>query len=110
MRVGRKTLIALLCVLVVLAAGRVGYAYHRFNSVARTFDLVKEGDSNELVLSTLGKPNYHSGDCRKDLQIAGDCASELIYSYPLAPWVPEYYVVDFSPQGKVIAHGHSISP
>lgn len=93
-----------------LLIAKVSYGYHRLRQVALAFDSVQVADSRESVIEKLGKPNYHSGACLQDLSFSRGCAQELVYSDPLAPLLPEYYVVDLSAQGRVINADHLISP
>jgi hypothetical protein len=109
MKVRRGIRIAMLGLL-VLAGARLRYAFYRFYVVESKFDSVHVGQTKQDVLQRLGRPTDHSGDCLVDLRIAKDCASELVYSYPFAPLVPEYYVVDFSGDGRVAGVEHLISP
>jgi hypothetical protein len=94
-------------VLVVLKAAN---SFRRFSYVERDFDSVQVGQSRAIVVAKLGKPNYHDGQCLTDLGARSDCATELVYSHPFAPWLPEYYVVELSPDGHVISAEHLISP
>jgi len=55
-------------------------------------------------------PNYHAGACGEIGSAQKDCALEYVYSHPFAPYAPEYYVVSFSPDDRVIDSKHLISP
>jgi len=89
---------------------RGALSFRHFHVVERDFDEIQVGQTSESVIQLLGRPNYHSGACLQDLDSSTDCASELVYSYPFAPLVPEYYVVDFASDNRVIAANHLISP
>ncbi len=39
-----------------------------------------------------------------------NCAVEYVYSHPFAPLVPEYYIVSFSPEDRVIEADEWDSP
>jgi hypothetical protein len=38
------------------------------------------------------------------------CVEEFVYAHPYAPLVPEYWVVDFNSNHRVIDSQHLISP
>lgn len=109
MRIRRAIGLGSLCVL-GLIVGKVWYGNYRFNYVGQHFESVQVGDSREAVVAKLGKPNYHDGSCLEDLSLSKDCASELVYSQPLAPLIPQYYVVDLSEKGQVLAASALDSP
>lgn len=109
MRLKRLPLITFGSLLVLLGA-RTAYTFHRWHGVLRDFEKIQSGQTTATVQSMLGAPNYHSGRCLQDLRISDKCSSELVYSHPFAPFAPEYVVVDFDANGKVIAAGHLISP
>lgn len=44
------------------------------------------------------------------MQPVGNCATEYVYSHPLAPFLPDYYVFSFSADGRVIQAIHLVSP
>jgi hypothetical protein len=106
----RKKVATAAVILVLLLTLKVSYSFLRFHHVRRTFDQIGIGFSRERVLDKLGQPNYHSGACLDDMKLSALCDRELVYSYPFAPWVPEYYVVDFSSDGRVLDREHVISP
>jgi hypothetical protein len=109
-RVKVKRIIAVLAgIAALLLTARTLHSFSRFHSVVERFDSVHEGQSWDNVITLLGKPNYHEGSCLQDLSGSG-CVKELVYSYPFAPLVPEYYVVDFSANDRVISADHLISP
>lgn len=95
---------------VFLLLARFAYSEWRFHAVGRNFDRIHDGQTRREVIAILGKPNYHAGACLYDLHISDHCSSELVYSPPFAPWIPHYYVVDFSGDGNVIAAGELTSP
>jgi hypothetical protein len=96
-----------LSLLACLFVAKIVYGNYRMRYVRRHFDSVQIGDTKEVVIAKLGKPNYHSGAWLKDLSNCPGCVEELVYSDPL---LPEYYVVDLSSKGRVIRAEHLISP
>ncbi|HTW81473.1 MAG TPA: hypothetical protein VME23_18150 [Terracidiphilus sp.] len=108
MKVKRVTLVLALIAVLLLTA-RTMHSFSRFHAVAERFDSVHEGQSWDSVIALLGRPNYHEGSCLQDLSGSG-CVRELVYSYPFAPLIPEYYVVDFSANDRVIWTAHLNSP
>jgi len=109
MKIGRFLWIAI-GILAGFFVARYAYGTYRFDYVARHFDSVHAGDSAAAVIGKLGRPNYHSGACLQDLRLSQSCSSEFVYGHPLAPMMAEYYVIDFSPQGGVIALNRLTSP
>lgn len=105
----KRTILVLAGITAVLLTVRTLHSFSRFHAVAEHFDSVQEGQSWNDVITLLGKPNYHEGPCLQDLSGSG-CVRELVYSYPFAPLIPEYYVVDFSADSRVISADHLTSP
>ena len=97
----RVALILSLCVLLVLSV-KTAIAFGRYAKAERSFTSVKIGDSRTAVNGTMGKPNYHEGKCGVIHFPDKNCAVEYVYSHPFAPLVPEYYIVSFSPEDRVI--------
>jgi hypothetical protein len=91
-----------LCALALGLGARLEFSFIHFHHVEREFPSVQLGQSSDSVISMLGKPNYHSGECLQDLTNSATCNRQLVYSYPFAPLIPEYYVVSFSSDDKVI--------
>lgn len=106
----RRKIAAVGMVLVLLLSLRAGYSFLRFYYVQRNFDRIGVGFTRESVLGILGRPNYHAGACLHDLKLSTLCEREFVYSIPVTPWIPEYYVVDLSRDGRVIKREHLISP
>ena len=89
---------------------REGLSYYQFNEVTHHFDSVQRGSLRTAVEQELGKPNYHLGKCGKIVDAPKECTTEYVYASPLAPWVPEYYIVWFSPNDEVIGTFYTTSP
>ena len=96
-------------VLLALAV-RTIYAFARFSKVEQHFASVHYGDTLASVVRGMGKPNYHLGRCGVIHVPDKRCAVEYVYSHPLAPLVPEYYIVSFSSDGSVIEADRWDSP
>jgi hypothetical protein len=109
MRIKRIAAVLSLCTLAACVA-KGTLSFRHFHIVERDFPQVQLGQSSDSVIRLLGRPNYHSGACLQDLDSSPDCVTELVYSYPFAPYIPEYYVVDFSSENRVISANHLISP
>ena len=103
-------LAALAIVIVALLALKTSLAFARFSKVERLFASVQLGQSRENVIALLGKPNYHSGNCGVIHVAAKNCALEYVYSHPFAPLIPEYYIVAFAADDRVIEAEPWMSP
>lgn len=108
-RIGR-IISAVLLVGLILAAVRLSVAFAHYWKVEREFASVQMGQSRNEVLVKLGKANYHKGSCGEIGSSDKTCATEYVYSHPFAPWLPDYYVVEFSVEDKVIQAEHLTSP
>jgi hypothetical protein len=110
--VARNIRIALIVgsgVLLVFAV-KTAAAFARFSRVERQFVTVQTGESRTSVIAKMGKPNYHSGGCGV-IHVPGKaCAVEYVYSHPFAPLVPEYYIVSFASDDRVIEADQWNSP
>jgi hypothetical protein len=108
----RKSAIAvrITIAILLLAAVRTCVVFHRFGVVQRRFSSIQPLQSHDFVIAQLGKPNYHQGSCGVILAPLPNCNSELVYSHPLAPLMPEYYIVSFSSDDRVIGTNYTTSP
>ena len=104
------TLVAVAIAIVALLALRTSLAFARFSKVERLFASVQPGQSREDVTGLLGRPNYHAGNCGVIHVSAKNCALEYVYSHPFAPLIPEYYIVSFSADDRVIEAAPWMSP
>jgi hypothetical protein len=112
MAVSRNTRIALIlffCVSLVLAT-RTIVAFTRYARAERSLATVQIGDSRASVIGKMGRPNYHAGKCGVIHVPDQTCAVEYVYSHPFAPLVPEYYIVSFSKDDRVIDANEWDSP
>jgi hypothetical protein len=102
--VKRRSHIALIgagALLFVIGA-RVIFAFVNYARVERNFPLIRQGDPRDYVAAKLGKPNYYHGNCGVIHVPNKECALEYVYSHPFAPLIPEYLIVSFSKNGRVI--------
>lgn len=98
-------------VLLVAAVGfRLSISYERFAIVQHHFESIRSGDSRDSIRLRIGLPNYYSGGCGKVVAAKQACALEWVYSDPLAPINPHYYVISFSADGRVIGAEELESP
>lgn len=112
MAISRKVRVALilsLSVLLVLAI-RATIAFRRYEKAEKSFPSVQIGDSRATVLGKMGKPNYHEGKCGVIHFPDKNCAVEYVYSHPFAPLVPEYHIISFSADDRVIEADEFDSP
>ena len=70
--------------------------------VESRFSSIQTGDSRAAVMAKLGRPNYYEGRCGVIHVPNKNCSLEFVYSHPLAPIIPEYHIVAFSIDGRVI--------
>src|ERR1700722_12258282 len=74
------------------------------------FDAISDGSTREFVLAKMGRP-WKQEKCGEYLGgVAPGCVQEFIYAHPYAPYSPEYWVVQFDANKKVVSHVHLISP
>ena len=108
--VSRRTRVILILVasIVLVLAVQTVVAFARYSKVERGFASVHLGESRAVVITKIGKPNYYAGKCGVIHFPDKNCALEYVYSHPFAPIVPEYHIVSFSPDDRVIeAHNWS---
>jgi hypothetical protein len=96
--------------LVLILGVRVVFAFTRFSMIQRSFGSIAVGESRRAVVHELGMPNYHAGDCGLIGSPPPQCVLEYVYSNPMAPMAPDYYVVSFSSDEQVIGTIHLQSP
>jgi hypothetical protein len=100
-RTGRIILISV-AVIALLAVLETAIAFARYAKVEQRFESIQLGDSRVGVIQRIGNPNYYAGKCGVIHSPEKNCVLEYIYSHPLAPIVPDYYVVSFSSDDRVI--------
>jgi hypothetical protein len=111
MRKKNKTIAILVGSALLTSAARLSYSMLRFHAVGARFHRVKVGETRQQVRKTLGIPNSYDGPCESGIgEHPRNCAWEYIYSPPLAPLMPEHYVVSFSKDDRVIRAEYVSSP
>jgi hypothetical protein len=110
MRRKQKALAILIGSAMFTAAARFSYSYLRYTTVGSRIHRVKPGATRQQVLDVLGAPNYHEGACGKIHPAHRGCATEFVYAHPFAPLLPDYYVVEFSKEGRAIEAERITSP
>lgn len=104
MAVSRKyRVLMILSVSAILAlAAKTVIVFRRYRKAERLFGSVQIGEARASVIGKMGRPHYHAGKCGVIHIPDKACAVEYVYSHPLAPIVPEYYIVSFSRDDRVI--------
>jgi hypothetical protein len=102
--------VVVVVVVLVAATARTSVSFARFSNVERKFASVQDGESRVSVITRLGRPNYYSGRCGVIHVPEKGCVTEDVYSHPFAPLIPEYYIVSFSSDDRVIEADQWDSP
>jgi hypothetical protein len=96
----------------VIAAAIVGgfvWAYHHDVQLGKKIFEVEIGDPNEAVRNLLGEPSSE-GSCGALTVAPKACADEYVYKYYYSIFQPQYEVVWFTAEGKVIGVQHVQTP
>lgn len=81
------------------------WAYHHDADLSKRVAQIEVGDPNEVVRDLLGDPS--SEDSCGTLTVAPKaCADEYVYRYYYSIFQPQYEVVWFTAEGKVIGVQH----
>ena len=89
--------------------GALVWAYHRDQRLQENAAMVNLGDPNEAVRELLGNPSSE-GSCGAVSVAPEACADEYIYKYYYSIFQPQYEVVWFNAEGKVIGVQHVQRP
>jgi hypothetical protein len=110
--VSRRTRVILISAasIVLVLAVRTVFAFIPYSEVERGFASVRVGETRTAVITSIGKPNYYAGKCGVIHFPDKNCALEYVYSHPFAPIVPDYYIISFSADDRVIEAGPWDSP
>ncbi len=107
--------LALLILIVVLTPFMaLGWAYLKDSALAKGFDKITDGTTQQDVLRLMGKPKKVEkcgeffGPIPKS-EMEG-CVTEYVYAATFAPYTPQYYVVRFDESGRVISKDPLSSP
>jgi len=96
----------------VIALAIVGgfvWAYHHDVELGKRVAQVEIGDPNEAVRELLGEPSSE-GPCGKLTVVPSACTDEYVYKYYYSIFQPQYEVVWFNAEGKVIGEQHVQRP
>lgn len=81
----------------------------RSRAIEHKFARVHVAQQRAQVLQIMGTPAKEQS-CGPGVQQSPRCATELLYAHPLAPVVPEYWIVSLDADGKVVALIHTTTP
>jgi len=96
--------------LVALAiVGAFAWAYHYDAQLYSRAPMVQIGDPNETVRELLGEPSS-DGTCGSMSPAPSGCVNEYVYKYYYSIFQPEYEVVWFNGEGKVLGEQHIRRP
>jgi hypothetical protein len=96
-------------VIALLIAGGVAWAYHRDAELSKHAKQIELGDPNEAVRELLGEPSSE-GSCGTVSPAPSACTDEYVYKYYYTVFQPQYEVVWFNAEGKVIGWQHVTRP
>jgi hypothetical protein len=96
--------------ILLVVALRTAVSFRRFSRVERRFASVQNGESRASIVAKMGTPNYYAGKCGVIHVPDKRCALEYVYSHPFAPLIPEYYIVSFSTDDRVVEADQWRSP
>jgi hypothetical protein len=107
--------LALFILIVVLTPVlALGWAYLRDGSLAKGFDKIADGASQQDVVRLMGKPKkvekcgeFFGPIPESEMQ---GCVTEYVYAVTFAPYTPSYYIVRFDGDGHVISKVPLSSP
>lgn len=95
-----KIVLSLLAILVALAALTFGTLIGARHT-EKAFASIHMGDSKVQVIHVMGEPR-HTSVCSSLPKPPEGCIQELLYAHPLAPVVPEYWIIRFGAAGNVL--------
>jgi HAMP domain-containing protein len=94
----------------LLAAALVVSCTVRQRFLEDHFADVAKGMPSTQVMAALGGPTSVTRCGEAGGEILAQCAREFVYSDPLAPLIPRYYVVSFGKDGRVLSTSVLTSP
>ncbi len=97
-----KVIVRIGAIVLIAAAARLSVAFVRYERAESRWSSIQNGDSRDSVMSRLGRPNYYRGKCGVIHIPDKNCSEEFVYSHPFAPIIPEYHIIAFSSDGRVI--------
>jgi hypothetical protein len=106
----KRIVIALVLGLFLTAASLIVWPILRVRQLSDHYNYVKENDSSDSVLKHMGNP-WKDEECGVYLGSKPvGCVTDFIYAHPYAPYIPEYWVIRFDSNRRVINKVHLISP
>lgn len=76
----------------------------------KEFATISDGSSQDAVLARMGRP-WKREPCGEYIGgVAPGCTQEFIYAHPYAPYMPQYWVIQFDKDKRVVSHVNQISP
>jgi hypothetical protein len=105
---------SIILILVLASSLFLAWGLWRDHSLAKGFDKIADGSTQENVVRLMGKP--------KKVEKCGEffgpipqsevsaCANEYFYTATFAPWTPQYFIVRFDGGGRVISKVPLSSP
>lgn len=96
-------------VIALAIVGALVWAYHHDAELGKRVAQVEAGDPNEAVRELLGEPSSE-GSCGKLTLAPSACTDEYVYKYYYSIFQPQYEVVWFNAEGKVIGEEHVQRP
>jgi hypothetical protein len=81
----------------------------RVHHLDSEFSKLSSGDTKAAVLKQMGSP-WKNAECGYLVGSSPDCTEELIYAHPYAPYLPEYWIIDFNRDQRVIRLFYTTSP
>ena len=103
----KRAIYLVVCCTVLMMALWLAWAFMRDRKLWREFDTIKTGATQREVLEKLGKPKRveNCGEFMGPLTKAEmeGCVKEYFYASPFAPLLPQYYVVRFDANKRVIS-------
>jgi len=96
-------------VIALALIGVLAWAYYHDAELNRRVKVVELGDPNEHVRDLLGEP-WRQGSCGSLSAAPSACRVEYVYRYYFRVFQPEFEVVWFDAEGKVIGSQHIRRP
>jgi hypothetical protein len=98
------TRIVFFCFALGIVAG-FAWAYHHDVELRSRAAQIEIGDPNEMVRELLGEPSSE-GSCGSLTVAPKACTNEYVYKYYYTIFQPQYEVVWFDAEGKVLGEQH----
>lgn len=92
-------------VIALAIAGGFAWAYRHDAELYKRAPMVQVGDPNETVRALLGDPSSE-GPCGTMTAAPSACVNEYVYKYYYTIFQPQYEIVWFNAEGKVLGEQH----